>query len=41
MGVEWLLHPCYVPSGTVSASPSRDQMPLDLNEQLVVEFCSR
>jgi len=28
-------------SGTVSASPSRDQMPLDLNEQLVVEYYSR
>jgi ribosomal protein S4 len=28
-------------AGTVSALPSRDQMPLDLNEQLVVEYYSR
>ncbi|MBA2374123.1 MAG: 30S ribosomal protein S4 [Chloroflexi bacterium] len=28
-------------AGTVSAPPSRDQMPLDLNEQLVVEYYSR
>jgi len=27
--------------GTVSAMPTRDQMPLELNEQLVVEFYSR
>jgi small subunit ribosomal protein S4 len=28
-------------AGSVSALPARDQMPLDLNEQLVVEFYSR
>jgi small subunit ribosomal protein S4 len=28
-------------AGTVSTPPSRDQMPLDLNEQLVVEYYSR
>ena len=28
-------------AGTVSALPRRDQMPLELNEQLVVEFYSR
>jgi len=28
-------------SGSVVAPPSRDQMPLDLNEQLVVEYYSR
>ena len=28
-------------SATVSTAPSRDQMPLDLNEQLVVEYYSR
>jgi ribosomal protein S4 len=28
-------------SGAVVAPPSRDQMPLDLNEQLVVEYYSR
>ena len=28
-------------SGTVTDVPSRDQMPLDLNEQLVVEYYSR
>jgi small subunit ribosomal protein S4 len=27
--------------GTVSAMPTRDQMPLELNEQLVVEYYSR
>jgi ribosomal protein S4 len=27
--------------GTVSDLPRRDQMPLDLNEQLVVEYYSR
>jgi small subunit ribosomal protein S4 len=27
--------------GTVTAMPSRDQMPLELNEQLVVEYYSR
>ena len=38
---EWLTVDATSLSGTVSASPSRDQMPLDLNEQLVVEFYSR
>ena len=28
-------------AGTVSAMPTRDQMPLELNEQLVVEYYSR
>ena len=28
-------------SGSVVTPPSRDQMPLDLNEQLVVEYYSR
>jgi ribosomal protein S4 len=28
-------------AGTVSALPRRDQMPLELNEQLVVEYYSR
>jgi ribosomal protein S4 len=28
-------------SGAIVAPPSRDQMPLDLNEQLVVEYYSR
>jgi small subunit ribosomal protein S4 len=28
-------------AGTLTALPSRDQMPLDLNEQLVVEYYSR
>jgi small subunit ribosomal protein S4 len=27
--------------GTVTAMPTRDQMPLELNEQLVVEYYSR
>jgi small subunit ribosomal protein S4 len=38
---EWLTVDAASLSGTISASPSRDQMPLDLNEQLVVEFYSR
>jgi len=38
---EWLTVDAATLSGTISASPSRDQMPLDLNEQLVVEFYSR
>jgi len=38
---EWLVVDPATLSGTVSAPPSRDQMPLDLNEQLVVEFYSR
>ncbi len=28
-------------AGTVTALPTRDQMPLELNEQLVVEYYSR
>jgi ribosomal protein S4 len=28
-------------SGTVRSLPRRDQMPLELNEQLVVEYYSR
>jgi ribosomal protein S4 len=28
-------------AGTVTDVPRRDQMPLDLNEQLVVEYYSR
>ena len=38
---EWLTVDAASLSGNVSSSPSRDQMPLDLNEQLVVEFYSR
>ncbi|MEO7664309.1 MAG: 30S ribosomal protein S4 [Candidatus Limnocylindrales bacterium] len=38
---EWLsLEPARL-AGTVVSLPRRDQMPLDLNEQLVVEFYSR
>ena len=38
---EWLTVDAASLSGTIGASPSRDQMPLDLNEQLVVEYYSR
>jgi small subunit ribosomal protein S4 len=38
---EWLTVDAASLSGTISTSPSRDQMPLDLNEQLVVEYYSR
>jgi small subunit ribosomal protein S4 len=38
---DWLTVDAATLSGIISASPSRDQMPLDLNEQLVVEFYSR
>ena len=38
---EWLTVDAATLSGTISTSPSRDQMPLDLNEQLVVEYYSR
>jgi small subunit ribosomal protein S4 len=38
---DWLSIDAATLAGTVNASPSRDQMPLDLNEQLVVEFYSR
>src|SRR6187455_362449 len=35
---EWLVIDAINLSGTVTTPPSRDQMPLDLNEQLVVEY---
>jgi small subunit ribosomal protein S4 len=38
---EWISLDAAALAGTVNAPPSRDQMPLDLNEQLVVEFYSR
>jgi small subunit ribosomal protein S4 len=38
---DWLTVDPATLSGTVSADPRRDQMPLDLNEQLVVEYYSR
>jgi small subunit ribosomal protein S4 len=38
---EWLSLDAANLSGTVAALPRRDQMPLDLSEQLVVEFYSR
>ena len=38
---EWISLDAAALAGTVNALPSRDQMPLDLNEQLVVEFYSR
>jgi small subunit ribosomal protein S4 len=38
---EWLAIDAATLSGTVADLPRRDQMPLDLNEQLVVEFYSR
>jgi small subunit ribosomal protein S4 len=38
---EWLSIDATNLAGTISAPPSRDQMPLDLNEQLVVEYYSR
>ena len=38
---EWLSIDAASLSGTVVESPRRDQMPLDLNEQLVVEYYSR
>ena len=38
---EWLtLDPANF-TGTIVAAPRRDQMPLELNEQLVVEYYSR
>ncbi|HEX5013733.1 MAG TPA: 30S ribosomal protein S4 [Candidatus Limnocylindrales bacterium] len=37
----WLSIDAAKMSGTVTDVPSRDQMPLDLNEQLVVEYYSR
>ena len=38
---EWLSIDASSLSGSVVTPPSRDQMPLDLNEQLVVEYYSR
>ena len=38
---EWLSLDQASLSATISTPPSRDQMPLDLNEQLVVEYYSR
>jgi small subunit ribosomal protein S4 len=38
---EWLSIDAASLSGTIVTPPSRDQMPLDLNEQLVVEYYSR
>ena len=38
---EWLSIDAAKLSGTVLDQPRRDQMPLDLNEQLVVEYYSR
>ena len=38
---EWLTIDPVNLSGSIATPPSRDQMPLDLNEQLVVEYYSR
>src|SRR5207249_1290652 len=38
---EWLSLDASNLSGTVASKPRRDQMPLDLSEQLVVEYYSR
>jgi small subunit ribosomal protein S4 len=38
---EWLSIDATNLAGTVVTPPNRDQMPLDLNEQLVVEYYSR
>jgi small subunit ribosomal protein S4 len=38
---EWLAVDPATLSASIATSPSRDQMPLDLNEQLVVEYYSR
>ena len=40
-GPEWLSVDAAKLAGTVTELPRRDQMPLDLNEQLVVEYYSR
>jgi small subunit ribosomal protein S4 len=40
-GPEWLSVDAGTLTGTVAELPRRDQMPLDLNEQLVVEYYSR
>jgi small subunit ribosomal protein S4 len=38
---EWVTVDAANLAGTIATPPSRDQMPLDLNEQLVVEYYSR
>ncbi len=38
---EWLGIDAAKLAGTILDQPRRDQMPLDLNEQLVVEYYSR
>ena len=38
---EWLTIDPATLTGTIAAAPRRDQMPLELNEQLVVEYYSR
>ena len=38
---EWLTVDPTSLSGAIVTPPTRDQMPLDLNEQLVVEYYSR
>jgi small subunit ribosomal protein S4 len=38
---EWLAIDAAILAGTIADLPRRDQMPLDLNEQLVVEYYSR
>jgi small subunit ribosomal protein S4 len=38
---EWLSLDATSLAGSITTPPSRDQMPLDLNEQLVVEYYSR
>jgi small subunit ribosomal protein S4 len=38
---EWLTVDPQSLTGSIVAPPTRDQMPLDLNEQLVVEYYSR
>ena len=38
---EWLSLDAGNLAATIATPPSRDQMPLDLNEQLVVEYYSR
>ena len=38
---EWLSLDAANLTATIATAPSRDQMPLDLNEQLVVEYYSR
>jgi small subunit ribosomal protein S4 len=40
-GPEWLSVDAAKLAGTIAELPRRDQMPLDLNEQLVVEYYSR